>query len=129
MRPIPAILSLILVLAACREDESVAAYAPGLWRLIEIDGTPIGFDASLDLSETGRISGQAPCNSYFAQQSAPYPWFEAPDIAATRRACPELEAEADYLVRLSRMTLAEASGPLLILSNDAGETLTYELAE
>ena len=114
-------------LARCAGDETVSAYGGSAteWRLVELDGTPFAATATLNLSEPGRISGQAPCNSYFADQSAPYPWFRAGPIGATRRACPALDQENAFLTALSEMSLSEVSGDTLILSNDAGREMVF----
>ena len=118
-------------LTQCGGDETVSAYGGGssTWRLVELDGTPFGATATLDLSEPGRISGQAPCNRYFADQTAPYPWFQAGAIAATRRACPELALEQAFLTALAEMSLSEVSGDILILSNDAGRQMLFRAAD
>ena len=54
---------------------------------------------------------------------APYPWFETGPILVTRRACPDLEAEGDFLRALESMSQAEVLGSVLILSNDAGREM------
>ena len=72
-----------------------------------------------------RPSGEAPCNAWSATQSAPYPWFALGPIATTRRACPELAAEQTFLTTLAAMTLAEAQGPVLILSSDEGLEMVF----
>ncbi len=128
MRPFLPLL-LCLGLTACLGDETVSGYAPGPWRLTAIDETPVGTGITLNLSERGEISGSAPCNHYSATQTAPYPWVGIGPIAATRRACPERELEQRYFAALSAMTLAEVSGPVLILTGDDGRRLDYELAE
>ena len=115
-------LLFLLSLAGCLRDESVTGYATGVWRLAPSDAL-----ITLDLTTRGQISGRGPCNSYSAPQTAPYPWFEPGPIASTRVASPDLAAEQSYLAALSGMTLAEVSGPILILSNDAGETLEFRL--
>ena len=119
------LLCFSLLLAGCLRDESITGYAGGVWLLDRTNATGIDSTAEVTLDPTsrGQISGRGPCNSYSATQTAPYPWFEPGPIASTRAACPELAAEQVYLVTLSRMRLAEVSGPVLILSNDAGETL------
>lgn len=123
-------LLLLILLTGCFGDEGLTGYAPGQWRLVQAGpqatNTPRQH-ITLDLSSRGRISGQGPCNTYSATQTAPYPWFEPGPIASTRAACPDLAAERAYLAALSRMQLAEVSGPVLILSNEAGETLEYRL--
>jgi heat shock protein HslJ len=44
-------------------------------------------------------------------------------------ACPDLAAESQYLTALGEMTLAEVSGPTLILSNDAGRSMVFTAQE
>ncbi len=120
----------LLTLANCRGDESVARYggANTDWQLMELDGAPFDARATLRLGEDGEISGEAPCNRYFGTQTAPYPWFKAEKIGATRRACLELDRETTYLTALSEMTLSEVTGDTLILSNDAGREMVFKAA-
>ena len=109
-------------------DETVSGYADpkATYRLVEIEGEAFTARATITFPEEGRIAGEAPCNRWNAEQRVPYPWFEAGPIAATRRACPELEAEARFLTMLSEMTLAEVQGPVLILSDDGGRAMVFE---
>ena len=108
-----------MILAACA-DESISAFADpaGVYRWDDGDAT-IAFPAP------GTISGKAPCNSYVAEQTAPYPWFAIGPIRATQLACPALAQEKDFFEALATMTIAEVSGPILILSNEAGAEMTF----
>lgn len=117
----------VLALAGCR-DESVAQYgAQGVtWQLVEIDKTPYEADATLRFDEKGKISGSAPCNSYSGKQTAPYPWFSVKDVAVTRRACPDLQAETLFFAALTDMTLSEVAGSTLILSTEAGREMVFK---
>lgn len=126
MKPfaLAALMALSPLATACA-DETLTGYAPGVYRLEEIDGARFDWGATLDLTQEGRISGQAPCNSYSAAQEAPYPWFQPGPIAATRRACLHMNGEAEFFEALGAMTLAEASGSVLILSNDAGREMVF----
>ena len=119
---------LLLGLAGCAGDETISGFLDpaSSWRLIELNSEPFTTDATLRFPEQGRITGAGPCNNFTATQSAPYPWIEIGPIAATRRACPELDAEATFFAALGAMTLAEVSGPVLILSNDAGAEMVFE---
>ena len=116
-----------LALTACR-DETVAGYGAldAEWRLSELDGKDFPATATLRFGEKGEITGNAPCNRYFGQQTAPYPWFSVENIGATRRACPELDQETAYLSALAEMTLSEIAGDTLILSNDAGREMIFK---
>lgn len=114
-----------LLLLACTGDETVAAYggADRNWRVVEIDNVPFNANATLRFVEKGQINGSAPCNSYFAAMTAPYPWFDAGPIGATRRMCADAEAETIFFEALSDMTLSEVLGDTLILSTPEGRSI------
>lgn len=118
---------LSFAVAAC-SDETLSAFADGgqTFALQEIDGIPFPAQATLTFPEPGHIAGSAPCNSYAGTLTAPYPWFETGPIAATKRACPDLAQETLFFTALSEMQLAEVSGNVLILSNDAGRQMLFE---
>lgn len=108
-------------------DETISGYAvPGLtWRLAEIDGAPFSSDATLTFPEENAVVGQAPCNGFTARQVHPLPWVEFTDIAVTRRACPDLDAEAVFFAALGEMTLAEVTDDVLILSTVEGREMVF----
>jgi len=118
------------ILGYCK-DETVSGHGgqAATWVLQSIDGTPFETRATLTFPEEGTLAGEAPCNRYSARQTVPYPWFSAERIIATKRACPDLDAENRYLRALERMTLAEIAGDTLILSNDAGREMVFRAAE
>lgn len=118
----------LLALAACGPDETITGYTggAGIYTLTELNGTAFTANATLDLSVTGEVSGQAPCNSFAGQQTAPYPWFAVDALRVTRRACPDLASETAFLQALERMTIAEVLGTTLILSNTDGEEMVFQ---
>lgn len=120
-------LTLPILLSACLKDETVSGYAAGgvTWRLQEISGEPFAATATLRFPAEGRVEGAGPCNTYRAQLAVPYPWFGLEDIAVTKRACVDLGDEAQFFDALKAMTLAEVSGPVMILSNDAGDEMVF----
>ncbi len=123
----PATLALLFALPNCAGDETISGYADttAIYALSDIDGAAFPARATIRFPEEGRIEGQGPCNAYSAAQSVPYPWFSLGPIIATRRACPDLEAETAFFAALSEMTLAEVQGDVLILSNEAGREMTF----
>lgn len=122
------IILLGFLTSACQADESVSAYldVAGELPLISIDGEAFSSRATIDVSVAGKISGQAPCNRYFADQTAPYPWFEAGPIGVTRMACTDLNVETAFFNALSEMTLSEVLDGTLILSNTDGREMVFQ---
>ena len=116
-----------LPIAACQQDETLSGYAETdrIYVLQSLNGESFGPRATLVLQTGGTISGDGPCNSWRAEQSAPYPWWDVGPIAATRRACPELAAEQAYFDALGAMTLSEVSGDVLILSTTEGGEMVF----
>ena len=126
MRFLP--IALVTALAGCWGDETISRYAgrDTVFRLIELDGAPFSARATIQFSQEGAITGQAPCNGYFATQTVPYPWFKAEGIGATRMACPDLNTETQFLTALGEMGLSEVFGDTLILRNDAGREMVFK---
>ncbi|MFZ5964496.1 META domain-containing protein [Thalassococcus sp. BH17M4-6] len=120
-------LACLAFVSACAQDETVFSYGAGerSFVLQSIDGAPVGARATLSFPAPGRISGQAPCNSFSGTQTVPYPWFNAGPLAVTRRACPDLAAEQAFLTALSEMTLVKVEEGTLRLSNDAGREMIF----
>ncbi len=118
-------------LATRRGDETVAHYggAGKNWTLTEIDGARFQAAATLSFPEPGRISGTAPCNRYSADMTAPYPWFEATGIIATRTICPDMAAETVFLSALAAMRFSEILNDLMILTNDSGAEMVFTAAD
>ena len=88
----------------------------GHWTLTEIDGSPVTFTATLDLSEPGKLTGQAPCNSYGGTLSAAGQKFIPGPILSTKMACDGLADENLYLQALQMVDSAALDGDLLTLT-------------
>lgn len=123
-----ALMPALATLPACRADETVGGYggADRVWLLQDINGEAFPARATMTFPEPGKIAGQAPCNRFFGPMTVPYPWFDASALATTRMACPELEDESKFLEYIEKMSLSEVSGSVLLLSNDAGDTMTFK---
>jgi heat shock protein HslJ len=128
---LPLFLSAAVLLAGYLQDETLSGFAQrdAVYVLEEIDGAPPPGQATIRFPATGAVTGEGPCNRYSAAQTAPYPWFAIGPIAATRRACPDLAFEAVFFEALTEMSLADALGPVLILSNDAGREMVFRAAQ
>ena len=114
---------------ACVPDETISNYVAKArpYHLVEMNDAPTQIKATIEFGPRGKISGQGPCNRYFATSEDPYPWLKIEAIGATKMACPSLKDEQTYFTALQSMTNAEAAGSVLILSNENGENLVYRL--
>jgi len=122
----------LALLSACGPDETISGQLDPTARYtltaMENPTTPNDTllpNATIQFPEEGAFTGDGPCNRYWGAQTVPYPWIAFGPIATTRRACPDLRAEATYLQLLSQMTFAEVAGDVLLLSNDQDATLTF----
>ncbi len=120
-------MMLALAITGCSQDETLTGYGAAAhgWQLSELNGARFTARATLEFPEPGELVGQAPCNRYFGTQNAPYPWFKAENIGATRMACPDLGQEQVFLQALTNMTQAEVQGQTLILSNEDGGEMVF----
>jgi len=121
----------LVMLTACRNDETVRAYggAERIWTLKELNNVPFQATATLTFPKAGEIAGSGPCNAYFGAMSEPYPWFKAGPIGSTRMACPDLSAETVFLKALEAATLSEVAGDTLILSNTSGLVMLFTASD
>lgn len=112
----------------CGPDETVSGYADpaATYQLQTLNGLDFASVATIAFPQEGSVTGAGPCNSFRADQTAPYPWFDIGPIAATRRACPELADEQRYFTVLSSMSIAEVNGRVLLLTNEAGNELFFQ---
>lgn len=125
------LLTTLLLLSGCFQDETIAGYggADTVWTLSELDGAPFEARATLRFPKRGRMAGQAPCNSYGGDMTAPYPWFDAERVIATKMACSDLASEAAFFEALDAVTIAEVLGDTLILTGDGGREMVFTSGE
>lgn len=123
--------ALALALAGCGADETVSGQVDPAteWRLETLHGAPFAARATLRFPAPGEVAGAGPCNRFSARQTVPYPWIAIEGVRATRRACPELDAERRYFEALGAATLAEVSGGVLILTDGAGREAVFRAAD
>lgn len=115
-------LIIAAIFSSCSPDETISGQTESadIWVLQSINDEPVTETITLEFPEEGRITGRAPCNQYFATQSAPLPWFEVSKIGATKMACPALKKEQEYFEHLQIMSSAEVTGDTLILRSVTG---------
>lgn len=124
---IATVLAFTGILSTCGSDETISGYidTSAEFALTEIGGVPYTARATIAFPEQGLARGTGPCNAWSATQTAPYPWLALGAIAATRRACPELAQETEYFAALAEMTLIEALGDVVLLSDDTGKEMVF----
>ncbi len=121
-------LMIPLVLSACKFDESISGYtdADTTWVLVELDSKPFTARATIAFPSKGKVTGQAPCNTFGSTQTVPLPWFKLGPIVSTKMACPDLAAEQVFFAALEDMSIAETLNDTLILRNDAGREMVFK---
>lgn len=119
------VLALPLALAACVTASSAAEISGADWQLIAQDGARISYPASFSIDASGRVTGKAPCNSYFGQNGASLPALSLAALGSTRMTCPRQGDEDGYLRALSVMTAAEIRGETLVLTGPDDRSLEF----
>lgn len=110
--------ALLFALPACADDAARAG-----WVLISVDGIAVDYAATLDLDQPGRISGQGPCNRYFAQVEGNLPEFRPVALGSTKMACEALAAESGYFALLAAVETAEIGSDELHLRGGGHDLL------
>tara|TARA_R110002124_G_scaffold198967_3_gene365801 strand:+ start:1984 stop:2388 length:405 start_codon:yes stop_codon:yes gene_type:complete len=123
--------AVVLIAASFDQDKTSPAHsALGRdWRLVELRGVPFEGHATLMFAQSGNITGAGPCNRFTTKNIAPYPRFDVGQIAATRRACPDLMDEATFFAALEAATAAGIENDTMILSGAAGILLVFKAAD
>ena len=105
---------------------SAASDLQALWRLDQIDGTPVAAMVTLDLTEQGRIAGQGPCNRYSGENQAALPALRVAALISTKMACPDLTLETVYFTALTAATAATlGKDDLLVVTGDGAGSLIF----
>jgi len=117
-----------LALSACKYDESISGYTNwnATWTLVELDGRPFTARATIAFPSKGKVTGQAPCNTFTSAQTVPLPWFKLGPILSTKMACPDIAAEQGFFQALEAMTIAEVLGDTMILSTEDGREMVFK---
>ena len=116
------------LMLASETDQTLRAYADAdvVWTVTELNGAPFEASATMQFPQAAVITGMAPCNSYRATLTVPYPWFASGPIAATRRACPDLDLEAAFFKALEAATISVIEGETLTLSDEDNVLLVFK---
>ncbi len=124
-----ALLAALLSLPALAAKADQGMPMPQAWQVAMVDGTPPGWTATLNLSEPGQVFGQAPCNRYSGPLTQEGRSFRPGKLAATRMACPNLQAEDEFFRLLRGIDTADHRPGLLVLTGGGHEMRLVPLAE
>jgi len=86
---------------------------------------PFTARATITFPSKGKVTGQAPCNTYASTQTVPLPWFKLGPIMSTKMACADLATEQQFFAALSEMTLAETLADTMILTSEDGREMVF----
>ena len=128
----------ILALSACASSPPppVAAAAPpppppeleaGTWRLASLEDAEPPGPLSIEF-DGGKASGKAFCNRFFGEYRRDGAILHVGAVAATRMACPQLDAEQQFFGRFTETDTYEidADGRLTLVDRDGGRGLVFE---
>lgn len=93
----------------------------GDWVLTHVDGAAVGYSATLNLSQAGQVTGQAPCNRYFADMAVQGEALDLGPIGATKMACAQMADEADFFALLGGVQMIEQTADRLVLRGAGAE--------
>ncbi len=122
--PVVPLLILGVGLLAC----SAALKTPKTERALhELAGSEWGFSDGTDrfvkFSQDGEMRGNGGCNNFFGTYDLDGTRLKVGPIAATKRACPDLDKEREFLNALQNSTRIEATHLVLKLYDVNGDEL------
>lgn len=91
--------------------------------LVSVKGQQTPYSAQISF-DGGRVAGLGPCNSFFADLTYSDDAFKIGPIGATRKACPDLAAEAEFFKLLGQVTHTDRREGQVTLMRGA-EVLLY----
>lgn len=101
----------------------------GLWQVAAVKNEAVSPGVTVDFGPGGSIGGKAQCNFYKGDYQLPAPGqIVVSSLGATRRACPDLGAEQQFLMLLQSMTQVKFNDPGIWLGNDSGDSIELQRA-
>lgn len=102
------------------------------WQLTEVVNSAFKNDVlsrvSMNFDDQGRLSGQAPCNRFFADYTASDNSVHLDKIGATKMACPFLKEEQVFFTQLAKVDNYEIKQTSLLLKKGDEVLLTFNAA-
>lgn len=100
------------------------AFGPEIYTLVSVLGQQTPYSAQISF-EAGRVAGLGPCNSFFADLTYSDAAFALGPIGSTRKACPDLAAEAEFFNLLGQVTHADRREGQITLMRGTKELLYF----
>ncbi|WP_276135153.1 META domain-containing protein [Polluticoccus soli] len=138
---IPAIVALAVTTTGCQGQKKTtdigatmkgekASLAGKNWKLESLSGVPVvGRNAAGEAyikfgADSNRISGNTGCNNFFGSYNLPAPGkITIKQVGSTKRACPNMDVEMNYLKALNTATNYSVSGDMLMLNDGDNKEL------
>ena len=122
------IIALLLMFTVYQPDETLRRYgaAGHEWHLVTLHGAAFDAHATLTFPRRNVVTGKGPCNRFQTTNSTPYPWITFGPIAATRRVCPELDAETAFFAALETASIVVIEGDTMTLSDEEKPLMVFK---
>lgn len=117
----------VLAFALCLASPALAEDPPmvdGPYAVTEVQGQPATYAAILSFAE-GQLTGNGPCNRFFATLVQDGANLRISDLGSTRRTCPDLDAEAAFFALLAQVTRQERQDGQITLFDAQGQALFH----
>ncbi len=102
------------------------------WQLTEVVNSAFKNDVlsrvSMNFDDQGRLSGQAPCNRFFADYALSNDSLSLDKIGATKMACPFLKEEQVFFTQLAKVDNFEIKQNILLLKQGDEVLLSFKAA-
>ncbi|PRP67057.1 META domain-containing protein [Nonlabens agnitus] len=124
---------LLISLNSCDETRQVLNTGSrvelnGSYNVTQLNGTTVNNNQTINFNGLGKtVSGNAGCNTYNASFTIETYQLTIGDVALTRKSCPDMKAENDFLAALDKVTsYQKTDGTLNLL--DANNTIVIKAA-
>jgi heat shock protein HslJ len=116
----------LALFAACNAEPVGGELDGSYWSLssAKLSKQAINFSKSAEISlvfSEGKLTGKAPCNSYFANYSVKAATIQLSEVGVTKRFCEEMEQENVYLSLLSKAQSYSVRGDKLEIFSANGQ--------
>jgi heat shock protein HslJ len=125
-------MAALAVLSACNPEPVGGELAGSYWTLssARLAKQTVKFSKAADISlafSEGKLTGKAPCNSYFTEYNTKGAAIQLNDIGVTKRFCDEMEQENAYLSLLSKASTYSVRGDKLEISGANGKLIFFRM--